>query len=56
MLAAGGWHQEPTLLTMILMKALDDCYEALKKDFSLNPDVYAELTIDQELEQRTTHH
>jgi hypothetical protein len=29
MLAAGGWPQQPILLTMVLMKALDDRYEAL---------------------------
>ena len=51
MLAAGGWRQEPILLTMVLMKALDDRYDALKSDFSLNPEIYAVLTVDQ-LEQR----
>ncbi len=29
MLAAGGWRQDPILLTMVLMKARDDWYEAL---------------------------
>ncbi len=51
MLAAGGWHQEPILLTMVVMKALDDRYDARKSDFSLNPEIYAVLTVDQ-LEQQ----
>ena len=51
MLAAGGWPQEPQMLTMVLMKALDGRFVAFKSDFALNSNTYSELSLD-ELEQR----
>ena len=51
MLDSGGWPPDPQLLTNVLMKALDDRYAAIKSDFALNPEVYADMTVD-DLEQR----